>query len=184
MKFKLFEKHVLINQTAHSPTFFLKKDNLNQAAYTLIEVLVVSVIIMLIAGGGIAAFTNFNQRQRVLTGAKELQSYLRTAQTLSRVGERPAACDELNGYLVRTTDLGSLKLVRILAACSGGEIETKSFTLPEGVTLEGGADLEMTFYGLHGGVAGAQVVRVTDGESLTYEFRVTQGGEITSGDFL
>ncbi len=149
--------------------------------YTLIEVLVVVTIILLLAGGGIAAFTSFNQRQKVLTAAKELQAYLRTAQTLSRVGERPDGCNELRGYRVRTTTAGAVTEVRLMASCAGGEVDSRSYNLPEGVLLAN--DLDMVFLGLHGGVTGAEVIQVTN-DSLTYQFEVTQGGEITSGDFL
>lgn len=151
-------------------------------AFTLIELLVVSTIVLLVAGGGIAAFTNFNQKKKVVSGAQELQSYLRMAQSLARVGERPSGCNQLNGYQVVTSDVAGLKQVRLLASCSGGNVETKVFTLPEGVTLD--SDLDITFLNLHGGVSGGRTIEVTDGESLNYQFEVTQGGEITEGEFL
>ena len=151
-------------------------------AFTLIELLVSVTILLLLTGGGIATFTNFTQKNKVLNGAQELQAYLRTAQSLARVGERPSGCDKLNGYEVVTSDVAGLKQVSILANCPSGNVETQTFTLPEGVTLN--ADLDMIFLSLHGGVTGGQTVQVTNNEGFTYQFAVTQGGEITGGDFL
>ncbi len=161
-----------------------KKNHLLNEGYTLIELLVVTTIVLLLAGGGIAAFTSFNKRQRVLTAAKELQSYLRTAQTLSRVGERPDGCDELRGYSVITTDVAeSIKEVQLWANCPSGNVNNRSYYLPAGTTLDD--DLNMTFLNLHGGVTNAEVIQVMDDNGdLRYQFEVTQGGEITGGDFL
>lgn len=158
-----------------------KKIHSFKRGYTLIELLVVTTIVLLLAGGGIAAFSNFNKREKVLAAAKELQSYLRTAQTLSRVGERPTGCAELRGYRVRTTTIGSVKQVQLLASCAVNDIESRTYVLPAGTTLNN--DIDMTFQNLHGGVIGAAVIQVTGG-GLTYQFEVTRGGEITAGDFL
>ncbi|MBT3250109.1 MAG: hypothetical protein HN846_04315 [Candidatus Pacebacteria bacterium] len=154
--------------------------------FTLIELIVSIGILVLITGGGIAAFLNFNDKQQVLNGSKELRSYLRTAQTLVRVGESPAGCDKLVGYKVTSSDAGTVKEIKILAVCSTGgveeSIEKDSFLLPESTTLS--SDINITFLGLHGGVIGSGTIEVVGAADRTYSFEVTQGGEITQGDFL
>lgn len=155
-----------------------------QAAYTLIEILVVSTILLLITGGGIAAFANFNQKQQVLSGAKELQSYLRMAQSLSRAGERPNGCNKLLGYRVVTSDVSDLKQVELQASCEGTTVITNNFTLPEGVTLD--SDLDLTFLVLKGGVKGISSelqIEVTNNDNYSYQFMVAPSGEISGGEF-
>lgn len=154
----------------------------SNSGFTLIELLIVTTIILTILGGGMAAFLAFNQKQAVLGAAKELQSDLRLAQGLARVRETPEGCGQLSGYIVRTQDLDEIKQVQIIADCSSGEVEQHNFTLPAGVTLSD--DLEMTFLGLHGGVTGAGVIQVINGQGLIYQFEVDSGGEITQGDFI
>lgn len=151
------------------------------SGFTLIELVVVTGILLLITGGGIASFIKFNGKQQVLNGGKELQSYLRMAQTLIRVGEKPAGCDVLTGYKVMSLDVGAVKEVKVLAVCDSGDIEKSSFLLPESTTLSN--DIDITFLGLHGGVIGATTIEVI-GANRTYSFEVTQGGEITQGEFL
>jgi len=153
-----------------------------QLGFTLIELVVVSGILILIAGGGIASFINFNEKQRVLNGGKELQSYLRMAQTLIRVGEVPDGCGTLNGYKVMSSGAAFSKEIKILAVCSNGDIEKSSFLLPTTTTLS--SDIDITFLGLHGGVIGATTVEIIGASNRTYSFDVTQGGEITQGGFL
>jgi prepilin-type N-terminal cleavage/methylation domain-containing protein len=162
----------------------IKKIKLNSYSlgFTLIELMIVTTIIMLITGGGIASFLSFNDKQQVLNSAKELQGYLRTAQTLARVGETPTGCDRLIGYKVVTADAGSIKEVSLLAVCSSGDIQRDVFSLSEGVTLS--SDIEITFLGLYGGVTGASQIDITSDSGRSYSFEVSSGGEITQGGFL
>jgi type II secretory pathway pseudopilin PulG len=150
--------------------------------FSLIELVVVIGILILITGGGIASLISFNEKQQVLNGSKELQSYLRTAQTLARVGEVPDGCGTLTGYKVVSSGVAFSKEIKVLAACSSGDIEKSSFLLPETTTLS--SDINISFLGLHGGVTGAATVEVVGASDRTYTFEVTQGGEITQGEFL
>lgn len=152
------------------------------SGFTLIELIVVIAVLLLVAGGGIASFINFNEKQQVINGAKNLQEYLRTAQTLARIGDKPNGCDKLNGYKVKSLDAGAVKEIKVLAVCDSGEIERNSFLLPESTTLS--SDIEVTFLGLHGGVVGATMVEVIGASARTYTFEITQGGEITLGELL
>ncbi|MFH1959031.1 MAG: prepilin-type N-terminal cleavage/methylation domain-containing protein [Patescibacteria group bacterium] len=155
------------------------------SGFTLIELIVVTAIILLITGGGIASFINFNDKQQVVNSAKEMQGYLRTAQTFSRIGETPDGCDKLNGYIVRSVDAGASKQIKIIANCRGGEIQRNSFDLLDGTTLS--SEIEITFLVLHGGIAGDDSITVevtNNSDSITYQFVVTPGGEITQGGLL
>lgn len=148
----------------------------------MIELLVTVVIMLLLSGGGIAAFISFNERQVVINGAKELQTYLRTAQVRAQVGDRPSTCDTLNGYIVRSVVVGSTTEIRILTSCNNGEELQNTHELPAGTQLE--SPLEMRFLVLHGGVDGFATINVVSDFGKTYQFAVTQGGEITQGGIL
>jgi len=150
--------------------------------FTLIELIIVIGVLILITGGGIASFINFNEKQQVLNGSKELRSYLRMAQTLVRVGEVPEGCGKLTGYKVMSLDAGVTKEIRVIAVCSNGNIIKSSFLLPETTTLS--SNINITFLGLHGGVTGATTIEVLGSSDRVYSFEVTQGGEITQGEFI
>lgn len=152
------------------------------SGFTLVETMVVTVIILLLVGGGLASFVTFNEKQQVVNAAKDLQGHLRMGQILSRVGETPAGCGKLSGYIVRSVDVGPDKQIRIIANCESGEIERNSFDMPDNTSLS--ADFEITFLTLHGGVSGAGDIDVTNEAGSIYQFSVTAGGEITQGEIL
>ncbi len=158
------------------------KHKQSPTGFSLIELLIAVGVILFMAGGGIASFINFNEKQQVINGAKELQEHLRMAQTLSRIGEVPDSCGKLAGYRVTSQDAAGGKEIKVLAACSAGDLERNSFLLPETVTLD--ADIDIVFLGLHGGVSGASEIQIIGGSGRTYTFEVTQGGEITQGEIL
>ena len=152
------------------------------SGFSLIELIIVTSILLLVAGGGIAAFINFNEKQQVLNGSKELRTHLRMAQTLARVGETPSGCEKLTGYKVASVDAAATKEIKVIAVCSSGEIERNSFLLPETTTLSD--DIAITFLGLHGGVIGATTIEVVGESDKIYSFEVTPGGEITQGELF
>jgi len=148
------------------------------AGFTLIELLVSVTIMLLIVGGGIAAFITFNDKQALRGAAKELQTYFRSAQISARSGVRPDVCDKLLSYAVTAT-AGSNQ-IRSLAVCENGSHEQALYLLPASVSVVGA--LNMEFQVLHGGVNNAGDVSLTNNTN-TYTFSVTPGGEISDGDF-
>ncbi len=70
----------------------------------------------------------------------------------------------------------------MVAVCFSGDIEKASFLLPETTTLS--SNINITFLGLHGGVIGATTIEVLGPSDRVYSFEVTQGGEITQGEFI
>lgn len=79
--------------------------------FTLIEMMVVVTIMGLLVGGGVAAYTRFNERQEITQGVTKFVSDLRGVQKRADVGERPddsvfapsEDCDILEGYRVFST---------------------------------------------------------------------------------
>jgi type II secretory pathway pseudopilin PulG len=145
-------------------------------AFTLIEMLVVITIMMLMLGGGIAAYINFNENQQLLSAAKQMQTYLRGLQKKSRVGDRPDGCTRLYSYTL--TVAANSNLVFMQANCENGDFDTDNYTLGGGVTALN--EIEVSFKVLQGGATSQGniiLVKNTD----RYQFQVTPGGEITEG---
>lgn len=168
-----------------------------QAGFTMIELLVATVIMIAMVGGGIAAFVSFNDRQTLITAGKEVQTYIRSAQVKARSGDRPAECDRLQGYVIRATS--GTSQVRLLALCeettapvpvpppggacanTGGatyECLRNTYDLSPDVQLFG--SVNMTFGVLHGGVTNSGNIVLMRG-TQTYTLPVSAGGEIGEG---
>lgn len=178
---------------------FISKKSLNNRGFTLIEMIVTVGIMLLVTGGGIAAFMQFDDKQSILTSAQELQTILRSAQTKARVGEDAEYCRDpanysppriLRGY--RVLVLANTNTVYLDAVCSVNKFSPlaqrayppalqQSFTLAEEVVVSG--EVRMEFLTLLGGVDGYGTIQVTGNGSDVYTFEVTQGGEIKEGSF-
>jgi prepilin-type N-terminal cleavage/methylation domain-containing protein len=152
----------------------------SMAGFTLIELMVVVTITLLMVGGGLAAFVNFNERQTILGGAKELQSILRAAQQKAQISDKPeTGCDRLSSYVVRANQTAPVT-VTVYAKCQSGEVLRSTKTLNSSLSLSG--PLQVTFRSLQGGVEVPATITVTSTlTNQSYEFEVTSGGEITEG---
>lgn len=146
--------------------------------FTLIELLVVTTITMITLGGGLAAYTTFNDKQTVISAGQELMTLVLTAQTKMRAGERPPGCVELKSYTI-TGSTGSSQIT-ISATCinPSATVLVRTYTLPNAVTLS--SDLSYQFVGLRGEVQGAGTVTVGKA-GWSYTFEVRNGGEISQG---
>lgn len=150
--------------------------------FTLIEMLVTITIMMVVLGGGIAAYITFNDRQKVTTSARELQQFIRSAQVKARVGQTPSGCGRLEAYRVSGASGGST--VTLSAVCDNPPniIEVNTLTLQNGVTLSSAIALD--YITLSGGVTGAGFITINLGTTYSYRFNVTTGGAVSGGTFL
>lgn len=150
--------------------------------FTLIELLVAVSIVLLLTGGGIAAFIRFNERQSVQAAALQMQTIIRAAQVKGRAGEQPEACGRLMGYRVQTT-AGSGQVI-LSVVCDDGTFIHTTYQLANNVVTEG--SYNMFFRNLYGGASGGTNVVVTlpSNPLLRYSFSVSDAGEIGAGQFL
>lgn len=172
----------------------------NQRGFTLIEMLVAVSIMLVIVGGGMAAFSRFNDRVVVTESARSVQSFLRTAQTKARAGDRPnVVCAKLEGYRVTfVQNLGTVTMTPLCrtpatapAAAPLPAPNIDTLTLPGNVVSDVSATLD--FLVLKGGVlinnnVGTGTVRITlknpgivDTIASRYSFVVSRSGEIREG---
>jgi len=170
------------------------------AGFTLIELLVTIGIIVLVTGGGIAGFINFNDKQQVTTAVKDIQTMMRAAQIKARAGEGAEACPlqatltngKLRGYEVA---LSGNNLI-MNSVCADLSTTVKIPRTASTISLDGvsvtfdNASNAVEFLSLKGGTntghTGATPLVVTiSGNAGLYEytFEVKPGGEITEGAF-
>ena len=75
--------------------------NGNLRGFTLIEMAVAVGISLVIIGGVLSNYNNYNDTQKVKQGAQTLKNNLRFAQGLAFAGKKPTSgCTELEGYRV------------------------------------------------------------------------------------
>jgi prepilin-type N-terminal cleavage/methylation domain-containing protein len=148
-----------------------------RGGFTLIELLISMSILLLITGAGIASYISLNDRQTLISSAKDLQSYMRAAQKKARSGDKPAGCDTLRGYSVLSAG-SAPTIITLQANCDSGNYSADTLTFPLSVSLQNA--LNMQFLVLSGGVTNAGTV-VLVGSTKTYTFTVNTGGEITEG---
>jgi len=101
--------------------------------FTLIELIVSIGVLLLLTGGLLASYNNYNQRQQLRQTAITLKANLRLAQSKAMGALKPASgCTQLAGYSVSFT----LTTYSIQAQCTEGLVGTRTdVTLPEGVSF-------------------------------------------------
>ncbi|MCB9813643.1 MAG: prepilin-type N-terminal cleavage/methylation domain-containing protein [Pseudomonadales bacterium] len=164
--------------------------------FTLVEMIVTIAIMLVVTGGGIAAFINFNDKQNVQVAVKDLQTLLRSAQTKARVGEDAQLCNtvynnSLRGYRVFIGEGTNTAILSTSCASDKFDpadnrnyVERSRITFDSSVTAKmlGDGDVNIEFLSLLGGTDGTGTV-VISGLTDVYQFEVSQSGEITEGQF-
>ncbi|MBU0979104.1 MAG: prepilin-type N-terminal cleavage/methylation domain-containing protein [Patescibacteria group bacterium] len=162
--------------------------------FSLIELVVAIAIMILLLGGGIAAFAKFNDKQKLLSASRELGQLLRIAQTKARAREIPddGVCDPVDNpimaYRVISDGAGAPgTLVRVYPICGltqsdYGDPDSNSdpilsLDLPTNITLE--EAMKVDFQALYGGaqIDGASTFHLSSGSNQV-EFSISEGGAI------
>lgn len=97
--------------------------------FTLIELLVTSGLSLILIGGSLFAYSNYQTRQTQVATAKQVVSTLTTARNRSSSGDKPSEdCGTLVGYRVRAVADSNRYFLSV--RCSGGvELEAEQFSL-------------------------------------------------------
>jgi prepilin-type N-terminal cleavage/methylation domain-containing protein len=167
----------------HSPIhkhWKLIGQNQRTSGFTLIELIVAISIMVLLVGGGITSYLTFNDNQQLEGSARQIQSYLRAAQTRARVGDRPVGCTKLEAYKVLVA--ASSSELQLLTVCDGGVetlVNTTQLVNVESVTTDQGPGLSIEFLVLYGGTDFNGVVTVSSSSGRDETFSVSSGGEIS-----
>lgn len=153
--------------------------NNHQQGFTLVEIVVTTVLVSLVVGGAVAGYISFNQRQQVAAVGQEVRQTIIQAQTAARTGVKPAACggSNLEGFEVATT--GTSVTTRVLCGGTSHVYSTYDVTVP-GVTLSGESVQFAPLTGRATNSASFSVSRT--GESSSFMFDVSQGGGVSTGE--
>lgn len=150
------------------------------SGFSLVELLVVTILISAVLSVGIAQYTKFNRIQTLGKVYEGLKSDLRYARSKAINGEVPDACssdEPLAQYGVNFTGTSSYL---INASCEGGATVTiKSVNLPAGITLEipGQNPIYFKVLGRGTNVSGSVDIVIANSES-SQVVTVTNTGEI------
>jgi len=137
----------------------------SRQGFTLLEILIVAVIMLVVTGGAIATLSTFQERQQAVVAAKAVQQLMWSAQTKARVRETPGSgCTTLDGYRVVVGPTSAT----LQAVCNGGdEVGNEQTQLyPSGVraTTETGTYM---FFTLERGVTNSMDVEPVPTAGLT-----------------
>lgn len=159
--------------------YLKNKYKASQLGFTLIELLVTITIMMLMLGGGLVAYVNFNEKQTVVSSVKTVQTALRSAQIKAKNGEKPPGCGILDAYQIYIGANTNEILIRPI--CDGTVQPTyDSVFFTDGVAAS--STVDMRFKILTSGVDGAGEITLARNDYV-YTFSVTQTGEISQGDW-
>lgn len=104
-----------------------KKNQSNQhgsAGFTLIELLITTALSLVLVGGALASYNQFNTQQGHIQSSKQVISNVERAKARAQSGDKPVECSTLDGYRVITNANSTLYVVS--AVCNGGSLETAS----------------------------------------------------------
>jgi prepilin-type N-terminal cleavage/methylation domain-containing protein len=115
------------------------------AGFTLVELLISVVIIVILSTIGIASFASANRRSALQNQAKEIQSNLRAIRTDSVAALKPTQCDSPSGtpnpktfygiYVNLTPGTGYSSGVSCFEGTTQVSIPTSTVTFQEGVSI-------------------------------------------------
>jgi len=182
-------KHILCQ--AHKTGVF-------QSGFTLIELLVVIAVIVVLTGGGLAAYIRFSDRQSAEVLAREIHNTFLSARSKARFKERAncAAAEGVIGFRVNAgvSADGRSGVLRVLSICGNDRVsyanpdpvthlvESIEYNLSQQTVLPA-LPFNVDFYSLYGGAklpgsADEMEITVSHG-GATYGFTVDRGGDIS-----
>lgn len=142
--------------------------------FTLIELLVSISVVSLLSSLGLAAFSQFNRRQILVTATRAFFTNLRFAQSKADNNEKPAGCTgDLIGYRLYFIDSSTYALA---AHCASSSVEINRITLTPPV-VKGSGFTNVEFRTLRNSVIDGGNVTLT-AFGLTRTITVNPGGEI------
>jgi hypothetical protein len=145
---------------------------------------------LLLVGIGVSGYVGFNDRQKVINSARELETVFQTAQVKSQAGDL-GNCTELSEYQVTFNTTVDPIIVTLTPSCADGSSGTKkTYELGKGVTLSFNPAVSIIhFQVLQHGVSftpAATQLSFTFTSSATnqnYTFTLAQGGDISDGSW-
>ncbi|MBI3385731.1 hypothetical protein HY031_01455 [Candidatus Gottesmanbacteria bacterium] len=161
----------------------MKRISPTLSGFTLIELIVSIGILLLLIGGLLAGYNNYNQGQEVKQSALTLKANLRLAQTWALSALKPTSgCTQLTGYTVTFT----ATTYGLQAQCDPEGLvgSTTAVTIPTGVSFVP-VPQQTTFGVLTQGLIspGSTLTITLSGFNKNYQLVVSPSGDITDNGF-
>ncbi len=159
-----------------------KRFGFSLGGYTIIELLIVVMVMVMVFGLGVIRYRDFQRRQALSAAARTLITDLRFAQERALAGNKPATCTTLSGYVLHRVSASSYDIrVRCLPgptdSVTKSETEVGFASKHPGITLSVFSDV--FFKVLGEGVGSAVSITLTQANtSFTKVVNITTGGEI------
>ena len=159
-----------------------------QDGFTMVEMLVTVGVGLLLVGLGIAGYLGFNDRQKILSAAREIETIFQTGANKARSGDL-GGCTQLEAYRLTFVTATDPVTANLASVCADTTVTvTKTYTLPAGVAVSFAPNIaQVDFPILQGGFRfspSTQDVDVTltnAAVTSSYVFSVSQGGDINEG---
>lgn len=148
----------------------------------MMEILIVVTIISFLSMAGLAAYVNFEAKQRLSNEGKALISVLRDTQKRAQSGEKPESCPagtKLDGWKVKTVNPGLVQYEAV-AVCNGVD-QSNPLTVPARDLSAGIAfddSFEIFFKVISGEVLTPTTITMKHAIIGNYEVKVYGGGGI------
>lgn len=109
----------------------------NRFGFTLVEMLVVTGIMLLTTGFGVARYNDYTQQRRLNQEAKEFTSVMELASKRAVSGDSTTACADFQGIQVSMAPSGTYTMRRCCeGACNSAQSTVyNTYPLPTGITL-------------------------------------------------
>lgn len=126
--------------------------------FSLIELIVVTVILALLGALGFANLADYSRTQTLKTAARDLRTNLRLTQNKAMTQEIPAGCASLNYYQLRFSDNTTYVIEPFCGGVAWAAVA--QFKLPENITKKAGSD-PVPFKALYGTVDSPETITLT-----------------------
>lgn len=154
--------------------------------FTLLEILVTTVMSLLLLGAAIASYQSLSQRQVKVEAGRDLMAVLRDVQSRARDGNKPPEnCSQLNGYRIWAVENTGAYFIAVRCDEVQDNLEQERRELSGGAIFMDG--FELYYSPLPGPVGGApvtiRIAQLTDMDDW-FAFDVSNQGVITSRGIL
>ena len=149
-----------------------------KAGFTLIELLVTTALSMILAGGALAAYNNFNSQQGFVQNSKNVIADFERARARSLAGEKPDDCPTLAGYRVRGAASTTTYFLSVRCEGATPEIEVEQEFLPTGYTFSDSFDIVFPPYPGPVSTVSQTINIAKSDDSRVYRFIIEKNGVI------
>lgn len=150
------------------------------AGFTMIEIMIVSVVMGGLVTSAMSSYRNFEEKQRTVQAADDFVTHLRSVQKMADSGAKPSGCTgEFLGYEVAVT--GNSSQGTVTAVCENISVPVEGITLRNGARFLSSAGVLFKPLGQGAVIGGASAITIHVqglGQTYTSPVVVSSGGSV------